>query len=405
MDEVNGVRIKTWPSSPSGVASDIHFEDVVMNNVANPIIIDQNYCPNNQCSNQALTKAWKAACAVAGSKVVISTSVYKLGLVTLLGPCKGAIEFNLQGTLQAPSDVASFNGKDGWVAFERIDGLIVLGGGVFDGKGQQAWQKNECNKDKNCNVLPINIRFDYVTNSKVQDITSKDSKFFHINLLECKNLQFQHVTITAPANSPNTDGIHVGRSSQITITNADIGTGDDCISIGDGTQDVTVNQVTCGPGHGISIGSLGRYQNEEPVSGIRVTGATLSNTDNGVRIKTWPSSPSGVASDIHFEDVVMNNVANPIIIDQNYCPNNQCSNQSPSKVKISNVSFKKIRGTSSTKEAVNLLCSKSVPCQQVVLSDIDLAYKGGGGSATSTCANVQPAISGKQNPPACTNKH
>ncbi|XP_050289832.1 exopolygalacturonase-like [Quercus robur] len=353
---------------------------------------------------QALTKAWKAACAVAGSKVVISVGAYKLGLVTLLGPCKGAIEFNLQGTLQAPSDVASFNGKDGWVVFESIDGLTVLGGGVFDGKGQQAWQKNKCNKDKNCNVLPVNIRFNYVTNSIVQDITSKDSKFFHINLFECKKLQFQHVTITAPADSPNTDGIHMGSSSQITITDANIGTGDDCISIGDGNQDVTINQVTCGPGHGISIGSLGKYQNEQPVSGIRVTGATLSNTDNGIRIKTWPSSPSGVASDIHFENVVMNNVANPIVIDQNYCPNNQCSNQSPSKVKISNVSFKKIRGTSSTKEAVNLIFSKSVPCQQVVLSEIDLAYKGGGGSATSTCTNVQPAISGKQNPPACTKK-
>ena len=49
-----------------------------------------------------------------------------------------------------------------------------------------------------------NIRFDYVTNSKVQDITSKDNKYFHINLLGCKQLQFQHVTITAPADSPNT---------------------------------------------------------------------------------------------------------------------------------------------------------------------------------------------------------
>ena len=105
-----------------------------------------------------MTKAWKAACAVAGSKVVISAGAYKLGLVTLLGPCKGAIEFNLQGTLQAPSDVASFNGKDGWVVFESINGLTVLGGGVFDGIGQQAWQKNKCNEDKNCNVLPI-VRF------------------------------------------------------------------------------------------------------------------------------------------------------------------------------------------------------------------------------------------------------
>ena len=145
--------------------------------------------------------------------------------------------------------------------------------------------------------------------------------------MECKNLQFQHVTITAPGDSPNTDGIHIGRSSQINITNANIGTGDDCISIGDGTQDITIKQVTCGPGHGISIGSLGRYESEQPVSGIRVIGATLSNTENGVRIKTWPASPSGTASDIHFENVIMDNVGNPVLIDQNYCPNNQCSNE------------------------------------------------------------------------------
>ena len=75
--------------------------------------------------------------------------------------------------------------------------------------------------------------------------------------------------------------------------------------------------------------------------------------------------------------------------------------QSPSKVKISNVSFKDIRGTSSTQEAVKFICSKSVPCQQVVVTNIDLTYKEGG-STTSNCVNVQPTASGKQNPPACT---
>ena len=170
-----------------------------------------------------------------------------------------------------------------------------------------------------------NIRFDFLTNSIVRDIQSKDSKFFHINVLGCKSLQIQHVTITAPGNSPNIDGIHIRRSSGITVTNANIGIGDDCISIGDGTQDVTVNQVTCGPSHGISVGSLGRYQNEQPVSGIRVIGGTLSSTENGVRIKTWPASPPEIASDIHFENIIMNNVANPILIDQGYCPNSQCS--------------------------------------------------------------------------------
>ena len=57
-----------------------------------------------------------------------------------------------------------------------------------------------------------NIRFDFVTNSIVRDIQSKDSKFFHINVMGCKNLQIQHVTITALGDSPNTDGIHIRRS-------------------------------------------------------------------------------------------------------------------------------------------------------------------------------------------------
>uniref|UniRef100_A0A7N0VFW4 Uncharacterized protein n=1 Tax=Kalanchoe fedtschenkoi TaxID=63787 RepID=A0A7N0VFW4_KALFE len=44
----------------------------------------------------------------------------------------------------------------------------------------------------------------------------------------------------------------------------------------------------------------------------------------------------------------------------------------PSKVKISNVSFKNIWGTTTTREAVNLICSKGFPCQNVEVGNIDL---------------------------------
>ena len=75
-----------------------------------------------------------------------------------------------------------------------------------------------------------------------------------------------------------------------------------------------------------SVGSLGRYQNEGDVSGLVVKNCSLTGTTNGIRIKTWPNSPgSSSATNMTFKNFAMNNVSNPIIIDQSYCPFRSCS--------------------------------------------------------------------------------
>lgn len=78
----------------------------------------------------------------------------------------------------------------------------------------------------------------------------------------------------------------------------------------------------------ISIGSLGEDNANDHVSGVFVNGAKISGTSNGVRIKTWQGG-SGSASNIVFQNVEMNDVTNPIIIDQNYCDhkNKDCTQQ------------------------------------------------------------------------------
>ncbi|KAF5949370.1 hypothetical protein HYC85_011363 [Camellia sinensis] len=354
--------------------------------------------------SQALLSAWKEACAATSAgKVLIPKGTFPLNEVKIEGPCKAPVEIQLDGTLNAPAQLGIIKG-DSWLTIEHIDHLTISGSGTFDGQGAAAWAQNDCGKNPNCKAIPMNLRFNFITNSIVRDVTSKDSKNFHVNVLGCKNFTFQHFTISAPGTSINTDGIHIGDSIGINILDTSIQTGDDCVSIGDGSQQVTVERVTCGPGHGISIGSLGKYPNEDPVVGINVKNCTLSNTMNGVRVKTWPSSPApGIASDMHFEDITMNNVGNPIIIDQEYCPYNQCQLKVPSKVKISNVSFKNIRGSSSTQLAVKLVCSKSTPCENVEISNIDLTYTGKEGPATSLCTNIQPKLSGTHNPPICAN--
>ncbi|OWM70884.1 hypothetical protein CDL15_Pgr014557 [Punica granatum] len=352
--------------------------------------------------DKALMSVWKLACAsTSPSKIVIPKGTFLLGEVKIQGPCKAPVEIQVQGTVKAPADPSSFK-TDGWLTFNHIDKFTLSGGGVFDGQGKIAWEQNDCHNNTNCKRTPVNLRFNFITNAWVHDITTLDSKNFHVNVLGCKNFTFLRFTVTAPEDSRNTDGIHIGRSDGIYITDSTIGTGDDCISLGDGSRQVHVTGVKCGPGHGISVGSLGKYQAEEPVSGFWVKNCTLTNTQNGVRVKTWPASYPGSVSDLHFEDITMVKVGYPIIIDQVYCPWNLCKPDIPSLVKINNVSFKNIRGSSSTAVAVKLVCSSKVPCKDVVVGDINLTYDGPEAPAAySQCSNVVPSFQGKQSPRVC----
>lgn len=170
-----------------------------------------------------------------------------------------------------------------------------------------------------------NLSFNFITNSLIGPITTLDSKNFHSNVLGCRNVTFSGYRVKAPEDSRNTDGIHIGKSKDIRVVDSIIQTGDDCVSIGDDSHEIYVQRVTCGPGHGISLGSLGKYQNEGPVSGVYIENCTLIGTSNGIRLKTWPDSFQGVVNDVHVKDINVVNVMNPIIVDQKYCPWNQCS--------------------------------------------------------------------------------
>lgn len=161
----------------------------------------------------------------------------------------------------------------------------------------------------------------------MKNLKIKNAQQIHVSFETCTNVEASNLMINSPENSPNTDGIHVANTHNIQISSATIGTGDDCISITSGSQKVHATDITCGPGHGISIGSLGSGNSEAHVSDINVYGAKFYGTTNGLRIKTWQGG-SGSASNIKFQHIDMEGVENPIIIDQNYCDQNDpCKDQ------------------------------------------------------------------------------
>jgi len=88
-------------------------------------------------------------------------------------------------------------------------------------------------------------------NIVMNGVTSINSQLYHIVIDGCKNVKVQGVKVFASGSSPNTDGIHVESSVRVTILSSNIGTGDDCVSIGKGTTNLWIEDMKCGPGHGI----------------------------------------------------------------------------------------------------------------------------------------------------------
>ncbi|CDY07962.1 BnaC03g35610D [Brassica napus] len=119
------------------------------------------------------------------------------------------------------------------------------------------------------------------------------------------------------------------------------------------------------------IGSLGAHNSEAYVSNVVVSKATLIGTTNGVRIKTWQGG-HGMAKNIIFQDILMKNVTNPIIINQDYCDQTKACPEQKSAVQVSNVLYKNIHGTSSRPEAIKFECSKSIPCQGISMQNVKL---------------------------------
>ncbi|XP_010472056.1 PREDICTED: exopolygalacturonase-like [Camelina sativa] len=350
----------------------------------------------------AFTKAWKEACEWNGfSRVYVPFGTFYLGGVIFTGPCKSRISFIIKGTLLAPKEANAIK-EETWIIFRYVDYLTVSGGGILDGQGSYSWPLNNCRETPNCRALPMNMGFQFVRFSRISHIRSINSKMGHLNFFGVQNFDISRMSIRAPGDSPNTDGIKIGLSSNMKIDDVDIGTGDDCIAILSGTTNLDISNVNCGPGHGISVGSLGRYKGEKSVQGITVRDSIFNGSTNGVRIKTWGStSTPNLVSNFLYKNLQMINVGNPINIDQQYCPNSNCNYESASQIQIQDVRYNNIWGTSTDKVAVKLQCSKNVPCKGVELTDVSLVHSGPDGPATAFCENVGGRTLGKIAPPSC----
>ncbi|ONK81043.1 uncharacterized protein A4U43_C01F24620 [Asparagus officinalis] len=231
------------------------------------------------------------------------------------------------------------------------------------------------------------LKFFACNNLQVSNLTSVDSAQTHLVFLGCQWVGANNLTIMAPGDSPNTDGIHIHASQHVKVQNSNIGTGDDCISVGDHVYDIGIENINCGPGHGISVGSLGRGGTEASVEEVHVRYVYFQNTTNGARIKTWQGA-KGYAKGIKFEYCIFNNVQNPIVIDQYYCDVRGKCKDEPAAVQVSNVSYANFQGTSQTPFAVSMNCSQAIPCTSIQFDTVNLTMATKEADTKAYCINA-----------------
>ncbi|KAL5583574.1 hypothetical protein UlMin_016016 [Ulmus minor] len=337
-------------------------------------------------STKAFLKAWGVVCgSAAAATMYIPKGRFLLKAVEFRGPCRNRVTVQIDGTLVAPANNYWGLGNSGyWILFVKINRLAVYGG-TIDAKGAAFWACKT--SGKTCPVGARSLTFNWVNDGIVSGLTSINSQATHLVINSCNNVVVRNVRVIAPDQSPNTDGIHVQGSTGVTITGATLKTGDDCISIGPGTKNLFMKNIKCGPGHGVSIGSLGKDTKEAGVENVTLTNAVLSGSDNGVRIKSWARPSNSFVTNVLFQNIIMSNVKNPIMIDQNYCPNNK------------GLTYRNIKGTSATPEAITFDCSSTKPCTGIRLQDIKLTYNNK--AATSSCKNIRGTEAGLLIPDSC----
>ncbi|CAL0304896.1 unnamed protein product [Lupinus luteus] len=378
-------------SSPCLYARITHGKKYIFN------VLDYGASGNGKIDDtNAFMAAWKKACGATGDTptlLIPSGKTFKLQPVRFEGPCKSeSVHVKLKGTIIAPRRDDDWkwsnNDRKTWIRFYNIKGLVINGGGVIEGQGDSWWS---CKSNRKCD-RPIALSIIHCPHLKLVGLTSKNSQRNHFSINHCNGSFISDLRIYAPGNSPNTDGVHISESAHIVIQNSHIQTGDDCVAIITGSSFINVTGVTCGPGHGISIGSLGRNGAYDTVEEVQVTNCTFIKTTNGVRIKTWKGG-SGYARKITFQDIILQHVQNPVIITQQYVDYHSKNNHgSSSAVALSDITYKNVGGTSESEEAIQLNCDKNVPCTNVVLERINI-ISSNGGKIQAACQNAEGTFS------------
>ncbi|XP_031266207.1 probable polygalacturonase [Pistacia vera] len=194
----------------------------------------------------------------------------------------------------------------------NLTDVVVTGGnGTIDGQGAPWWIKYRSNQ---LNITrPYLIEIMYSNHVQISNITLINSPSWNVHPIYCSNVLVQGLTILAPIDSPNTDGINPDSCTNTIIEDCYIVSGDDCIAVKSGwdqygtkfgmpTKHLIIRRLTCISPDSATI-ALGSEMSGG-IKDVRAEDITAIDTQSGVRIKT-AIGRGGYVKDIYVRRMTM----------------------------------------------------------------------------------------------------
>ncbi|GMF51664.1 unnamed protein product [Phytophthora fragariaefolia] len=232
---------------------------------------------------------------------------------------------------------------DGPLVKLQGNNLAVTGPGTLDGQGAWYWPQGQ-EVDK-----PVFFKIYKVVNSTLSGFNLLNIPYRTFCVGNSNYTTITGLTLNTTAGNgvaKNTDGFDLSKNDHITITKNRIYNQDDCLAMQSSTNTVFSDNYCCGS-HGISIGSLGgpKLNSSTTVDGLTVTGNTIENSTNGIRIKTIIGLKGLVTNAIYSNNKLIN-VTNAIVMHSDYNKTKGGYAGMPtSLVKIENIKIDGLKGT------------------------------------------------------------
>lgn len=218
-----------------------------------------------------------------------------------------------------------------------VEGVLRAGReGTIDGRGDQTllgttaswWDQAVTAKEQGLKqVNPRLIQSNSADDVTFYHLTLTDSAKQHLFISQSIGATVWGIKVATPADTLNTDGVNVDSSTEVTVTNSSIMTGDDCVAMTTNNaaeSAVTVEHMHCYGSHGLSIGSGTAYGLDSmliahnTLDGKDIWG-NVSSFNNGIRIKSYPGAGGTVTNTTYF-DTCMTGVQNLLVVTPNYAP-------------------------------------------------------------------------------------